>query len=44
VSYRWVTQDDPFLLDDFAWDNLNPYMAGLSAENSVNGDFPGSFL
>ena len=24
-----------YKLDDFAWDNLNPYMAGLSAENST---------
>jgi MtrB/PioB family decaheme-associated outer membrane protein len=24
-----------YKLDDFAWDNLNPYMAGLSAENTT---------
>jgi len=43
LAYKWfanLTVGVSYLfewykLDDFAWDSLNPYMAGLSAENST---------
>ncbi len=43
LAYKWfanLTVGVSYLfewykLDDFAWDNLNPYMAGLSTENST---------
>jgi MtrB/PioB family decaheme-associated outer membrane protein len=50
LAYKWfanLTVGATYLfewykLNDFAWDNLQPYMAGLSAENSTQFVFAGA--